>query len=215
VKKLAIGCGLVLLLTGIAAAGVAYYLFRQVSSTVTQFAQFTRLPELERGVRNRAPFDPPSSQELTELQIEKLVQVQAQVRARLGERVAALEAKYKTLAEKERASLGDAPAILQAYSDLAATWMDAKRTQIEALNAAGLSMEEYRWIRNQAYRALGMPFVDLDISRLVEDAQRGVSREAARTMGAIGPDSPEVNRKRIEKVKKFLEENLALASFGL
>jgi hypothetical protein len=215
VKKLALGCGLVLVLTGIAAAGVAYYLFRQVSSTVTQFAQFTRLPELERSVRNRAPFDPPSSQELTELQIEKLVQVQAQVRARLGERVAALEAKYKTLAEKERASLGDAPAILQAYSDLAATWMDAKRTQIEALNAAGLSMEEYRWIRNQAYRALGMPFVDLDISRLVEDAQRGVSSEAARTMGAIGPDGPEVNRKRIEKVKKLLEDNLALASFGL
>ena len=60
-----------------------------------------------------------------------------------------------------------------------------------------------------------MPFVDLDISRLVEDAQRGVSSGAARTMGAIGPAGPEVNRKRIEKVKKFLEENLALASFGL
>jgi hypothetical protein len=212
VKKLAIGCGLALLLTGIAAAGVAYYLFRQVSSTVTQFAQFTRLPELERSVRNRAPFDPPSSQELTEAQIEKLVQVQAQVRTRLGERISALEAKYKTLAAKEQASLGDAPAILQAYSDLAATWMDAKRTQIEALNAAGLSLEEYRWIRHQAYRALGMPFVDLDISRLVEDAQRGVSSAAPRTLDAIGP---EVNRKRIEKVKKFLEENLALASFGL
>ena len=43
-KKLAIGCGVVLLLTGVVAAGVAYYVFRQVSSVVTQFSQ-RRRPE--------------------------------------------------------------------------------------------------------------------------------------------------------------------------
>jgi hypothetical protein len=33
--------------------------------------------------------------------------------------------------------------------------------------------------------------------------------------GSIGPAGPESNRARVEKVKKQLEENLALATFGL
>jgi hypothetical protein len=214
-KKLAIGCGLVLLVTGIAAAGVAYYVYRQVSSAVTQFAGLAEVPDLERGVRNRTPFVPPASEELTNTQIEKLLQVQSEVRRRLGERMAAFEARYRTLAQKKDASLGDAPAILSAYGDLASAWLDAKRGQIEALNTAGLSLEEYRWIRDQAYRALGQPFVDLDIGRLVNEARRGVtSGEPARLRGSLGPAGPASNRARIEKVKTLLEENLALASFG-
>ena len=50
-------------------------------------------------------------------------------------------------------------------------------TPMEALNTAQLSLEEYRWIREQAYRALGQAFVDLDIGKLVEDVKRGVSPE--------------------------------------
>ncbi|HJR58651.1 MAG TPA: hypothetical protein VJ813_04615 [Vicinamibacterales bacterium] len=214
-KKLAIGCGLVLLVMGVAAAGVTYYLYRQVSSTLGQFAELAQVPDLERGVRNRAPFVPPASEELTDSQIEKLVQVQGVVRRRLGERMAAFEVKYKALTQKENASLGDTPAMLRAYGDLAATWLDAKRGQIEALNAAGLSLDEYRWIRDQTYRALGMPFVDLDLGRLVDEARRGVTSEAGRLRGAVGPAGPESNRSRVEKVRKQLEANLALASFGL
>jgi hypothetical protein len=216
-KKLAIVLGVVLLLTGIAAAGAVYYVYRQVSSAVVQFAELGQLPEIERNIRNRAAFVPPASSELTGSQIEKLVQVQGKVRRRLGERMAALEAKYKTLAQKESAGLSDAPALLRAYGDLAATWLDAKRGQVEALNAAGLSLDEYRWIRNQAYRALGQPFVDLDISRLMDEARRGVSspETAGQLQGSLGPTGPESNRRLIERVKKQLEENLALASFGL
>jgi hypothetical protein len=215
-KKFAIGCGLVLLFIGVAAAGVTYYVFRQVSSTVSQFAELAQVPDLERGVRNSAPFAPPASEELTDRQIEKLLQVQSEVRRRLGERMAAFEAKYKALVEKKHATAADAPAILRAYGDVAATWLDAKRGQIEALNAAGLSLEEYRWIRDQAYRALGLPFVDLDFSRLVDEARRGVRSKAPGDLrGSIGPAGPESNRARVEKVKKQLEENLALATFGL
>jgi hypothetical protein len=119
------------------------------------------------------------------------------------------------LAEKKEATLADAPALLSAYRDLAATWLDAKRNQVEALNNANLSLEEYRWIRDQAYRALGQPFMDLDIPKIIDDAKRGVSSQAAELKGSIGPAGPEANRKLVEKFKKFLEDNLALASFGL
>lgn len=216
-KKLAIIFGVVLLLTGIAVAGAAYYLYRQVSSAVVQLAELGQLPDIERNIRNRAEFVPPASSELTASQIEKLVQVQGEVRRRLGEHMAAFEAKYKTLAQKENAGLSDAPALLRAYGDLAATWLDAKRGQVEALNAAGLSLEEYRWIRDEAYRALGQPFLDLDISRLMDEARQGVSsaEPAGQLQGSVGPAGPESNRRLIERVKKQLEENLALASFGL
>ena len=216
-KKLAIGCGVVLLLTGVVAAGVAYYVFRQVSSVVTQFAELSQVPEIERGVRKRGPFDPPADAVLTERQVQQLVQVQQEVRRRLGEHMKAFEAKYRQLAQKQDATLADAPALLQAYGDLARTWIDAKRVQVEALNTADLSLEEYRWIRDQAYRALGQPFLDLDIAKLVEDARRGVSSSetVGQLTGAIGAAGPAVNQKLIERVKKILEDNLALASFGL
>ena len=215
-KKFAIGCGLALLLTGMAAAGVAFYVYRQVSSSFAQFAELGKVPEMEREVRNQARFEPPPSEELTETQIAKLVEVQAAVKQRLGERIRTFEAKYRDLTEKKEASFTDAPAILRAYSDLASTWLEAKRTQVEALNTAGLSLEEYRWIRDQAYRAVGMPFMDFDLGKLVEEARRGVtSQSAGRLRGAIGPAGPESNRARIAAVKKQLEDNIALASFGL
>ena len=215
-KKLVIGCGIVLLVVGLAGAGAAYYLYRQVSSTVAQFAELGQIPDLERNVRNRASYTPPVSEELTESQIEKLVQVQAEVRRRIGERMKDFQAKYKTLAEKNDATIVDAPALMRAYSDLAATWLDAKRGQIEALNAAGLSLDEYRWIRDQAYRALGQPFVDLDIAKIVDEARRGItSQTGGELRGSMGPSGPQSNRTLIERFKKQLEENLALASFGL
>jgi hypothetical protein len=215
VKKLAIGCGLVLLLTGMAAAGVAYYLYRQVSSSIAQFADLARVPDIERAIRNRAPFVPPASAELSDAQVEQLVRIQSEVRKRLGEQMAAFDARYKDLIRKDTASLADAPAILRAYGDLATAWLDAKRAQVDALNAAGLSLEEYRWIREQAYRALGAPFVDFDIAKLVEDARRGIAPDPAAPGGAPAPEGPESNRTRVERVRKLLEENLALASFGL
>lgn len=214
-KKIALGCGIALLITGIAAAVLTYYVYRQVSSTITQFAALAEAPELERSVKNRDPYVPPASEELDDGQLEKLMNVQAGVRQRLGDRMQAFEAKYKTLVDKTDASIADAPMLLQAYSDLANTWLDAKRAQVEALNAQGLSLEEYRWIREQSYRALGLPFVDMDLSRLLEDAKNGVQSGVGELRGALGPAGPEANRARVAKVKKLLEENLALASFGL
>jgi hypothetical protein len=215
-KKLAIGCGIALLIVGICGAGVAYYLYSRVSSALTQFAELGKVPEIERGVLNRDPFVPPTSGEVSDIQIEKLLKVQSAVRQRLGERMATLESKYKTLAEKEKADVTDAPALLRAYADLAVSWLDAKRQQVEALNATGLSLEEYRWIRDQTYRALGMAYVDLDIAKLVEDAKRGVtSEQPGQLRGAVEAAGPESNRTRAEKFRKQLESNIALASFGL
>lgn len=215
-KKLAIGCIGVLLLLGLVAAGVAYYTYRQLRSTIVQLAELGEIGDLERSVRVRAPFVPPASEALTSEQIERLVRVQTLVVQHLGERVADFEKKYKTLAAKDNASIADAPAILAAYRDMAAAWLEAKRSQVEALNEVGFSLDEYRWVRDQAYRALGAPYVDFDIGRLVEEVRRGATTtEVGRLRGSMGPAGPESNRKLIEAFRKQLEQNIALASFGL
>ena len=214
-KKFAIGCGIVLLLVCVGAAGAAYYLYNRVASTLTQFAEIGKVPELERSVRNKSAFVPPASEELTDRQIEKLLKIQADVRSRIGERMAAFETKYKSLAEKEKATVTDVPALLglpRPGGDV-----DGREAQPDqALNAADLSLEEYRWIRDQAYRAIGVAYVDLDIAKIVDEAKRGVtSQEAGRLLGAVEPVGPESNRTRLEKFKQQLQQNVALASFGL
>jgi hypothetical protein len=215
-KKVAIGCAVILVLAGLTAAGLAYYAYRQVRSTVVQFAELQKIPDIESGIRVRDPFVPPASEELTAEQVERLVRVQTLLRDHLGERFAEFEQKYKTLSQKESAALTDFAAIMSAYADLVRTWMDAKRRQVEALNEVGLSLEEYRWIREQSYRALGVPYVDFDIGKLAEDVRSGrTTDEPGRLLGAIGPSGPEANRKLVEPFKKQLEDSVALASFGL
>jgi hypothetical protein len=215
-KKLALGCGIVLVLLAAAGAAVGYYVYRQVSSTVAQFAELGQIPQIERGVRNRSVFAPPASGELTKSQVERLLQVQSAVRERLGARVAELEKRHKQLIEKEQANALDIPEIIAVYRGLAATWVDAKRKQVEALNDAGFSLEEYRWVRARAYAALGVPFLEIDVSQLVDDVMSGrTGSDPAEMRGAFGPEGPAANSSLVAVFKKQLEENLPLASLGL
>jgi hypothetical protein len=215
-KKLAIGCGTVLVALFVIAVGVGYYAYFKVSSTLTQFAEFAKVPDIEREVRAKGPFTPPSSGELTASQIDRLMQVQKRVRDRLGENAAAFERTYRSLAQKKEATAADVPALMSAYRDLAAMWLDAKRTQVAALNDANLSLDEYRWIRSAAYQAIGAPFVDVDFARIAADAKAGVQTAAPGSFeGAFRGAAPPANQKLVAKFKKQLEDSLGLASFGL
>jgi hypothetical protein len=216
-KKVAIGCLGVLVVCGIVAAGAAYYVYRQAKGAIATFAELGQIPEIERGLRVRGDFTPPVSGELTEQQLEQLLQVQTKVRERIGARFAEFQTRYKALSEKESANLADLPALIGAYRDMAAGWLDAKRGQVDALNEVNLSLEEYRWIRDEVYRAIGIPYVDLDLGAIAEDIRTGTTTpgERGQLRGSMGPAGPESNRKLVERFKKQLEDNVALASFGL
>jgi hypothetical protein len=216
IKKLAIGCAGVLLVVMVAGAVLSYFAYQKVKTTITAFSEFSSIPELERQVRNRGAFAAPVSGELTAVQVERLVAVQERVRGRLGQRFGEIERKYRALSDRRDATLRDLPQLLSAYSDLASAYMDAKRAQIDALNEANFSLEEYRWVRRQAYEALGMVLMDIDVSRLIEDVQSGETPSYEPTLsGSIEPRGPEQNRTLVENFKKKLEENVALSFFGL
>ena len=219
-KKLAIGCGAVILLAAVAGAIGVYYIAHRVGSTVAQFAALASVPEIERQIQNTRPYEPPASGEITDAQLTQLLAVQAVIKQKLGARFEAFDGKYRSLSEslKHRdANVMDAPALLSAYSDLAATYLDAKRWQVEALNVRHLSMAEYRWIRKQAYAAIGLPVMDVDLARIIDDAKAGRTtalKEMPMNMVG-GPSGPEQNRKLVEPHHKVLEDNVALAFLSL
>jgi hypothetical protein len=218
-KKLAIGCGIVAVVLLIGAAVATYFVVNKVRSTVAEFASLGEIPEIERRVSNRAAFTPPEGGELTEAQVARYVQVQQQVRSVLGARFDEFRTKYAELSQRMDRNEGtalDAPAVINAYRDLARTFVDAKKAQVDALNAAGFSLDEYRWVRGQTYTAIGMPVMDFDIGKVIENVKSGNTDEIGGTVGgSVGPSGPEANKAVVEPHKKLLEDNAALTFFGL
>src|SRR5262249_58400972 len=137
-KKLAIGCGVVMLAVGVIVVGIGYYGYFKLRGTVTQFAELGKLPEIEREVRVKTPFTPPASGDLTASQLDRLMEVQKRVRDRLGENAAAFERTYKSLGGKKRTTATDLPALLSAYREPAPLWLYAQPLHVAAPNAAGM-----------------------------------------------------------------------------
>lgn len=214
-KKLAIGCLVVLVVGGAALAGIGYYGYLKVKSTVSQLAELGQVSDIERGVRIKTAFAAPASHELTATQIDRLLQVQTRVRERLGANAAAIERSYKSLLDKKQHDITDTPALLSAYRDMARALIDAKRAQVEALNEVGLSIDEYRWIRSEAYRALGVPLVDMDVAQIFERGRNGGQPGTVTLGGAFTGTGPASNLKLVEKFRKPLEDYMPLATFGL
>ena len=94
--------------------------------------------------------------------MQRFVTVQGAIAGALGENWKALEQKYEALKrgleqEGREASLQE---VFAAYGDLSGIVLTAKQAQVEALNASGMSLQEYRWLRAQAYAAAGLALGD-------------------------------------------------------
>ncbi len=208
-KKLAIGC-VVLLALGVAGIAAIPYLLSRVSSTVTSAAEgliteLGSLPELEQAVQKQGPYTPPPFGEPSRAQVEQLLGVQQAVRTRLGPRAADLERRYHRLVTRNNHDLSD-------HREYAATYLDAKRAQVEALNRAGISLDEYRWTRAQVYAALGAPLVNLDLSLIVANAKGGGGGPST---APAYPTASSAASAAVEPHRAVLEKNAALASYGL
>jgi hypothetical protein len=221
-SKLAIGCAGLLVVGVAGAAGASYFAYHKVAAAVAPVAALGSLDEIERSVRSQGPYTPPASGEPSRVQVERLLEVQRGVRARLGTRGDEFYRRYRRYFEPvngatapvggaaDSAMLG-----LRMSLDLAGVFVEGKRAQVDALNRAGMSLEEYRWTRSQVYAALGLPFVEIDIPRIVADAKEGRQPAPRLHQPINAPIGSPAVRKIVEPHRKFLEENVALAFFGL
>jgi hypothetical protein len=220
-KKFAIGClialGLLVVVGGIGLYFAYDRLFRPGMEMAQTVTELSTLGELEKQVRNTAAFEAPAEGELTQAMVDRFVDVQQRVQAALGPRLAELKAKQeqldKTLSgEKREATLRE---IAAALKDLAAIVLQAKRAQVEALNAAGFSVREYEWVREQVYAAVGIPAVGFDMQKVAAEAQAGrIERITERERGTVG-DVPARNKTLVAPHEAQLKEWAPLAFFGL
>lgn len=162
-KKALTGCLLVAVLA-IAVGGGAlwYFVLRPAwnagSELLGTAAQYAELAQLDAQVANQDDFTPPADGRLDDETLQRFVAVQQDLDARVGARLATLEARYREI-EAEQGASGQVPSMQQAlvaYGDLFGLLREARQAQVDALNAQNMSLAEYRWAREQAYAALAL-----------------------------------------------------------
>ncbi len=165
-KKGLIGCLAIGLLLVVIGAGAAYwFVLRPLWNAGSAIADSTKglaaVAQAEQAVANKSPFTAPADGHLSPAQVQSLVAVQTAMQAALGTDLDTLKAKYDAIDAQHKASGKDAnlSEVMGAYSDFSGFILKAKQAQVAALNQQNMSLEEYNWVRGQAYAAL--PFIDM------------------------------------------------------
>ena len=221
-KKVAIGCAVLLVLGVVGAAGASYFAYHKVTSAVAPLSELGSLAGIERSIRKQEPYTPPASGDPSPAQVERLLEVQRAVRARLGARADEFYNRYRRYFEPvDGATVPLGGAVdsalvgLRMSLDLAGLYVDGKRAQVDALNRADLSLGEYRWTRSRVYAALGLPLLEVDIPGIIADVKEGRQPDTPAYQMTEGPTGSPAVRKLVEPHRKVLEENVGLAFFGL
>lgn len=167
-KKWLIGC----LVTGIilmVLVGAAAYLFiwRPLSEAaggdvMGQFSELKKIGEAEQAVKNKSAYTAPVDGKLSPAQVAAFVAVHQSISDKMGPDFALLEEKFKKMNDMENKSAEpDFKDIVGGFADMTKLIAKAKQIQAEGLNVQNMSMEEYRWIRDQVNAAL--PYLSVEV----------------------------------------------------
>lgn len=213
-KKFLIGCfGLFVLLAIGGSVATYFFVIKPGMQFAQEFAQLGQeFEQANANIDNQSSFTPPANEELTQSGFDRYLAAQQQIRTQIADRLQQLETKYEAFDTNrpggEQPSIGD---IVGAYADFGGLLMDAKRAQVEALNAQDFSLQEYNWTRTQVYRALGQQlgaFVIGDEFSLEQLVNAQAENEAQQPV-------PQSNIDMVEPHREQLMEMLALAWWGL
>lgn len=214
-KKLAIGCLIVAVVLVVVGGTLGYFfIWRPASGYIASFRQLGEMTALDKQVTSTASFTPPASGELTADLVGRFVKVQETMEQGLGPTFAELKTKYDALEKVMKSEKREATMLegLNALKDLATIIVQAKRSQVQGLNAAGFSLDEYRWVRGEVYAAADLALAQLDFSAIAEAARQGGDI----VKPAPAPkEIPAVNRELVAPYVEKLKEWIALGFFGL
>ena len=190
-KKWLIGCLVTGLLLVVVVCGAAYwFVWRPLAASggdfMGQVDELKKIGEAEQAVKNKSSYTAPVDGKLSAAQVNAFVTVQQTIHDKMGPDFAVLEEKYKKMSEQETApndaNLKD---IMGAYSDITGLVAKAKQAQVEALNVQNMSLEEYRWIRDQVSAALPYLAVDAPTPDVAPDAATTATEDAVKDENAV------------------------------
>jgi hypothetical protein len=98
--------------------------------------------------------------------------------------------------------------------EIGPVYLKAKQAKVEAMNRAGFSRDEYRWVRRQVLAAAGLSLSELDLEGMRTAAQERRDKVDVKT-SSPEPVTTTANEALVASRRAQLESWLALAFFGL
>jgi hypothetical protein len=176
----------------------------------------TAAGRLEQSIRSPSPFQPPASGALTPEQWSRYCDVESAVEAVMGKTMGVMAKQRETLGADAAKRTGAVPLMtaVAAFREIGPVYLKAKQAQVEAINRAGFSREEYRWVRRQVFIAAGLSLSELDLEGMRTAAQDRRDSVDVRTISPA-PAAATENEALVASRWAQLESWLALAFFDL
>jgi hypothetical protein len=221
-KKVLAGCLIVLFICAVGGAVVVYFLYRAAQPMIQNVSESIdraqELSALGEKIANKATYTAPASGELTQAQVDRFLRVQDRVVSNLGPRWKDLEARVKDIQSRTDAGAKELSftEVLTFFAEAGSVLVEARRAQVDALNAEQFSSEEYNWVRVNAYSAAG-----LELAGAIDwSAVQTMMQENAAKAGVPAPtlpkmEVPEANRALVKPHVAKLKEWWGLAFLGL
>lgn len=219
-KKIALGClgvGLLLLIGG---GLLTYnYVYKPVMGSVSSLQE---IHDTNTQIDNKSTYEEPTDNELAEEQVERFVAVQKQIQSGIEGRLEEFQQKYDELdqelqTENRQPGIGE---IMGAWGDIIDLYSDAKQIQVEALNDYDFSLQEYRFVQQSFYSALGVELFSYNIDQIAEAASDGSFNnlnleEFEKEQAGLEQQVPEVNRELVSQYADSAETWLVFSWWGL
>lgn len=204
-KKFLVGCAIVLVVL-VGAGGTAGYFF--VIKPAWEFAGgvqafVSEYAELDEQIDRKDGFQPPADGAMSDEQFQRFLVAQRDMRQAMEGELEALDKQLEAMKQEQEAENRDAGIgeMFTAYQGLGDLLIQAKRAQVDALNRYQFSLQEYLFVRNQAYRALGQ-----------QVAVASIGEQAPQTRGG---DVSQAVREMVAPHREELMEGYAFAWFGI
>jgi hypothetical protein len=214
-KKLAIGCGVIVLVLGVGTTVVFYLAASKARSYLHESGVLESIETLGRGVNNAAPFTVPADGQLTDDMIKRFVAVHETMVAKLGGRFNEIAAMQNEMMPRERAEHRKSTSAedVKNVSAMMGFILQAQGAWVEGLNQQRFSTDEYGWVRGRVYSAAGLNLVELGGRNVQEMVTQGnvVTRPIAGSSAPVSKHEQALVAPYIPKLK----ESAALAFFGL
>jgi len=214
-KKLAIGCGVIVLVLGVGTTVMFYVAATKARSYLRESGVLESLDTLGKGVTNTAPFTPPANGQLTDDMIKRFISVHGTIVGKLGGRFNEIAAMQKEMMRREQAEHRKSTSAedVKNVSAMMGFVLQAQGAWVEGLNQQRFSMDEYGWVRGRVYSAAGLDLVELGGRNVQEMVTQGnvVTRPIAGASDLVSRHDRELVAPYIPKLK----ESAALAFFGL
>ncbi len=206
-KKFLIGCLGVIVVLSIAGGIAGYqFIYKPGKALLANIEKLDQISALDNQVANKNSFSAPADNVLSAQQVERYMTVQKTMKDSLELDFNTLNDKYENI--QDEPSIKDIRKLIGAYSDLIRVILEAKQSQVDALNANGFSLDEYAWVKKQIFAAAGQTLTSFDLTKIQDGG-------ASPTEIVLPQNIPEQNLQLLEPYKDNFEDYIGLAFFGL